>query len=358
MYRDIAHAVYKRGEDSMAGYQMPAWGWGIIVLDIIVFLPLMMMVNYSLQHLFPTLAIVEDPNPPAYEPVSLNEDDQSLAEENAPLADEAARGGCGCGSQSRLITSSIRSTYRTLTAVGGWRSLFRGFACYLSLAIASGFVYGIMVKAYIPSLIAAPLTALALAQLYTAWTHIVISAPSSKAFWKRLPPFKKAFQATALPVVIYFFALELASFIPRILAYGMRMNLPDPKQPGTIPEADKNDIWKAFIVVLLALVMHIFLVIPAQVVLTRVQASLLPEEDDTIVPFDRSFQGKVEPAIVGGKGFVTIKDAWQSFSRASWIRLVKLYVKIFAAGVALVFLWMVVIIPEMFLIMSHSKKIE
>lgn len=311
-------------------------------------------VNYTLQHVFPTLAIVEDPSPPAYEPVSLNDDAQSLAEENAPVADEAARGG----SQARLITSSVRSTYRTLTAISGFRSLFRGLACYFALTFASSVVFGILSSTFVPSLIAAPISAVALVQVYTAWTHIVISTPSSKTFWQRLPPFKKAFQATALPVVMFFFAKELSTFVPKMLAYGMSMNLPNPKQPGVIPEGDKNDIWKAVLVLLLALVMNIFLVIPTQVILTRVQASLLPDEDDTIVPFDRSFQGKVEPAIVGGKGFVTIKDAWQSFPRASWIRLVKLYVKIFAAGLVLGLLWMAVVVPEMLLIMSRSKKIE
>ncbi|KAI1650582.1 uncharacterized protein F4817DRAFT_326685 [Daldinia loculata] len=354
MYRDIAHAVYKRGESSIGGYEMPGWGWGLILLDIIVFLPLFMTVNYTLQHVFPTLAIVEDPSPPAYEPVSLNDDAQSLAEENAPVADEAARGG----SQARLVTSSVRSTYRTLTAISGFRSLFRGLACYFALTFASSVVFGILSSTFVPSLIAAPISALALVQVYTAWTHIVISTPSSKTFWQRLPPFKKAFQATALPVVMFFFAKELSTFVPKMLAYGMSMNLPNPKQPGVIPEGDKNDIWKAVLVLLLALVMNIFLVIPTQVILTRVQASLLPDEDDTIVPFDRSFQGKVEPAIVGGKGFVTIKDAWQSFPRASWIRLVKLYVKIFAAGLVLGLLWMAVVVPEMLLIMSRSKKIE
>ncbi|KAI0847579.1 hypothetical protein F5Y00DRAFT_241199 [Daldinia vernicosa] len=354
MYRDIAHAVYKRGESSMGGYEMPGWGWGLILLDIIVFLPLFMTVNYTLQHVFPTLAIVEDPSPPAYEPVSLNDDAQSLAEENAPVADEAARGG----SQARLITSSVRSTYRTLTAISGFRSLFRGLACYFALTFSSSVIFGILSSTFVPSLIAAPISAVALVQVYTAWTHIVISAPSSKTFWQRLPPFKKAFQATALPVVMFFFAKELSAFVPKMLAYGMSMNLPDPKRPGVIPEGDKNDIWKAVLVLLLALVMNIFLVIPTQVILTRVQASLLPDEDDTIVPFDRSFQGKVEPAIVGGKGFVTIKDAWQSFPRASWIRLVKLYAKIFAAGLVLGLLWMAVVIPEVLLIMSRSKKIE
>ncbi|KAI0010979.1 putative ubiquitin conjugating enzyme [Xylariaceae sp. FL0662B] len=353
MYREIAYSVYKRSETTMEAYEMPGWGWIIILLDILVFLPLFMLVNYTLHHIFPTLATVEDPSPPSYDPVSLNDDSQSLAEETAPVADEAAR-----RSDTPAITSSLRTTYRTLRAISGWRSLLRGFACYLALSCATFFVYGIMVSAFIPGLIAAPLSAIALVQLYTAWTHIVISAPSPKTFWQRLPPFKKAFHATALPVAMYFFAIELASFFPKMLANVMGMNLWQPSQPGKLPQGDKNDIWKGVILLLVFFVMHIFLVIPTQVILTRVQASLLPDEDDTIVPFDRSFQGKVEPAIVGGKGFVTVKDAWSTFTRASWIRLVKLYVKIFLISLALSGLWLAVIIPEMIAIMSRSKKID
>ncbi|KAI0161129.1 hypothetical protein GGR52DRAFT_562985, partial [Hypoxylon sp. FL1284] len=353
MYRDIAHAIYKRGESQVNGYEMPGWGWGLIFLDFLLFLPLIAVLNYSLQHVFPTLAIVEDPSPPAYEPVSLNDDSQSFAEENGPLADESARGN----SQERLITSSLRSTYRTLKAISGWRSLFRGFACALVLSIIISILYTVLTALFVPGLIAAPLSALALVQFYTAWTHIVISVPSSKTFWQRRPPFKKTFHATALPVVMYFFASELATFIPGLVARAMSMNLPDRSQPGTIPAGDKNDIWKGAIVLLISLALHIFLVIPTQVILTRVQASLLPEDEDTIVPFDRSFQSKVEPAIVGGKGFATVKDAWESFSRASWMRLVKLYFKIFLAGLALGFFWLMVIIPEAVLIVSHSKKI-
>jgi hypothetical protein len=45
MYRDIAHAVYKRGEATMQGYELPAWGWGLILLDFIVFIPLVLIVS-------------------------------------------------------------------------------------------------------------------------------------------------------------------------------------------------------------------------------------------------------------------------------------------------------------------------
>ena len=44
MYREVAQAVYRRGETHMAGYQLPGWGWGLIVLDLIIFLPVIIMV--------------------------------------------------------------------------------------------------------------------------------------------------------------------------------------------------------------------------------------------------------------------------------------------------------------------------
>ncbi len=299
--------------------------------------------------------MIEDPSPPAYEPVPLRDDAQSkdaVAPLVAPLADEGAR-----GSGTPATTASLRTTHRTLYGISGWRSYFRGIGCWIALHTGITFVYG-MTGPLLPSFFAATICALAFVQLYTAWVHIVISAPSPKPFWRRLAPFGKTFRATALPVMLYFLALEVSSFAPRNV--GRILGLPewDPNMPGTVPKGDPNDIWRALVVFVVAAVFHICLVIPAHVVLTRVQASLLPEEDETIVPFDRSFQGKLEPAIVGGKGYISITDAWKTFSRASWVRLIKLYVKIFLVGLAVTFTWMLVVVPELLVIFRYAKKID
>lgn len=74
------------------------------------------------------------------------------------------------------------------------------------------------------------------------------------------------------------------------------------------------------------------------------------------MPFDRSFGGKVDPAIVGGKGFVTMRDALATFPVSSWIRLYKLYAKVIAVSFAAYFaFFMTVILPGAFLIVSSSK---
>ena len=294
--------------------------------------------------------MVEDPSPPAYDPVSLNEDGQSIAEDGFATGDSAAV------SETPAVTSSLRSTHRAVYAIAGWRSLFRGFAAYLFLSFIMVTVAGLFAGVGIPAFIAAPLIGIAVAQPYAAWTHIVISAPSPKYFWQRLPPFSRAFKATAVPIALYVLAAELATYLPRLLALLLNMNIWNPKEPNTLPQYEKNDAWKGILVLLASLALQVFLVIPAQVVLTRVQASFLPEDIDTIVPFDRSFGGKVEPAIVGGKGYVNMIDAWKSFSRASWVRLVKLYVKIFFIVVALCFAWVAVLIPEYILIANNSRK--
>ncbi|RJE16779.1 hypothetical protein PHISCL_10884, partial [Aspergillus sclerotialis] len=48
----------------------------------------------------------------------------------------------------------------------------------------------------------------------------------------------------------------------------------------------------------LMVALFVLLQIPATVTLVRVAASMLPEEDETIVPFDRTFGGKTTPAII------------------------------------------------------------
>ncbi|KAI0406846.1 ubiquitin carrier protein [Xylaria palmicola] len=350
MYRDIATTLYKRGAASMDDYQMPGWAWALFVFDFLVFVPAFLIVTYTFQHLYPTLTIVEDPAPPAYDPVSLNEDGQSIVEDGLATNDAAAV------SEKPAVTNSIRSTNRYLYTIAGWSTFFRGYAAYLFLSLSTGIIAGFFIAVGVPTLILAPLVSLALVQPYAAWTHIIISAPSSKYFWQRLPPFKRAFKATAVPIFLYALATQLSASLPRGLAALMGMNMWDPEAPNTLPQYNKDDVWKGVLVLLAGLAIQILLVIPAQVVLTRVQASFLPEEEDTIVPFDRSFGGKVEPAIVGGKGYVSMADAWQSFTRASWVRLVKLYAKIFFFLVVLALAWVAVVIPEYILIASCSGK--
>jgi hypothetical protein len=115
-------------------------------------------------------------------------------------------------------------------------------------------------------------------------------------------------------------------------------------------QPDKKDVAVIFgqslIVLFLSFALFILLEIPATVTAVRVAASMLPEEYETIVPFDRSFGGKVTPAIVGGSGKIGMLEAWKTFTWPSRIRLLKLVVKVFAIILTVWLLFCMVLVVE------------
>lgn len=340
------HAIVRRLVEPEENPKIPAWAGLVGLADLIIFLPILLILGYTLGTVIPTLAIVEDPNPPAYEPVALDEG----APDNGPSAPIPGK----------PITSSLRATRRLLSSVAGWRSYFRGIVCAAVLAFAQGTV-GEIFKGFLPLIpIGALLAELALSQLNAAWTHIVISAPSERRFYQRLPPFKKTFEATCFPILVNWLANAANIIIPKLVGEALGLTFPGPPdQDGNRPQPpamDGHAAWKGFVVFLIAVVIQLLAVVPANVMLVRVQASLLPADEATIVPFDRSFGGKVEPEIVTGKGYVNMRDALASFPYASWVRLYKLYVKIIALAVATYGLMAAVIIPEVILIIANAKR--
>ncbi|KAH0029513.1 hypothetical protein KCU84_g12281, partial [Aureobasidium melanogenum] len=71
------------------------------------------------------------------------------------------------------------------------------------------------------------------------------------------------------------------------------------------------------------------ILLPATVTRTRIEASFLPEDTKTIVPFDRTFNGATNMIALdsrAGRRSLFI-EAWRSFDMASRIRLVKFFVK-------------------------------
>jgi hypothetical protein len=289
--------------------------------------------------------MVEDAHPPAYEPVALSEE---AADGSSPLTPPP---------DAHSTTSSLRATNRLLYSVGGWRASFRGFFCALAIGIATTFLAGVFSAIpWIGSFVGTLLAALALVQLETAWVHIAISSPSQLPFYKRLPPFKKTFEATCFPVLGLWAAQSVLQFTPVAMAVAFNLPIWKPTDdPTEVPRYDRSVAWKGPLIGLAVLVISLLLVLPARVALVRVQASLLPPEEDPIVPFDRSFDGKVEPSVVGGKGYVTVRDALATFPRSSWIRLYVLIFKTFLVTLAVWAVFMAVIIPEVVFMGQKSE---
>ncbi|KAL7938152.1 hypothetical protein V8C35DRAFT_291079 [Trichoderma chlorosporum] len=337
----MAWTVYEGGEQ--VEFHMPAWGWPLVLIVFLILLPMSFLVNYTLFHIYPVFTIIEDENPPAYEPVALPTNGDDIDEELAATTKPT-------DGASRTVTSSLRSINRLLTAHGGFRANLRGFMCAFTQNILTGIVASIFswgpVKPF-----AELLASLVLVQFATAWVHIVISHPSPRRFWRRLPPFKRAFDATWKAIVIYWGATQVHKWVPYLLAVLIGFDAPtiDGLKSGgandALREGDVSYLIKSSVYVLLSTLLYVVVIIPARVVVVRIQASLLPEDEDPIIPFDRSFDGKVTPAVVGGLGYATVSDAWSTFSKAAWRRVVILYAKIVAIFALVTLLTVALLLP-------------
>lgn len=161
-------------------------------------------------------------------------------------------------------------------------------------------------------------------------------------------------------MTIFWFAREIARCVPIFTALVLGLDLPRGgfNEPLDMDAIHAGFIIKFVIVTLVTVACSVFVIIPAYVVLVRVQASLLPVQQSTIIPFDRSFGGNVEPEVVGGKGYATVTDAWVTFSKTSWRRLLTLYVKMFALSVGAVLVCGAVLVPQALFIAKHSKEVR
>ncbi|KJZ79874.1 hypothetical protein HIM_00588 [Hirsutella minnesotensis 3608] len=349
----IKRAIMVTG-DEIPQYKLPEWTWIVLLLNFVVFLPVFVLIDYTLKTVYPVFAMVEDENPPAYEPVSLRE----------ALDDDIIRPGSKHSDlDTRTVTSSLRAINRLLKANGGVMANFRGFTCALAQALMTSFLMGLftMVLGGMFTPVATLLSSLALVQVSAGWVHIVIARPSPLPFWRRLPAFKRTFDATWRAVTLHWLAFEVARWVPFVVAELVGLTVPDLQAAAYGPS--KGEVHGVFFakmaaVFLVTLLGSIVFVVPAKVILVRVQASLLPPDEDTIIPFDRSFEGRVEPAVVDGRGFATMSDAWSTFSKAAWRRLLVLYVKIFGVSVAAVTILGLFLVPEIFLIVSNSTRVD
>jgi len=186
-------------------------------------------------------------------------------------------------------------------------------------------------------------------QLSTAWVHIAITPPNPARFWRRLPRFGKTFQAVWIPTVAASVGAIVASYVPLLVAHLIRLPLYEPRNYQDVPEFDRSAAWKLPVVLIASLVAWALFVVPAEVLLIRVQASLLPADEDTIIPFDRTYDGTLEPEIVG-KGYVSMKDALNTFPRASWVRIYVLHAKIFGVVLGAYALMTAVLAPQILLL--------
>jgi hypothetical protein len=329
-------AYTSTGDGGKVEYQLPTWVALILASTVLVFFFATFMIEYTFGRVIPTLLMIESPTEVlTFEPLATEDPDSSVK-------------GAEPNLKPQPITASFRKSVRLLQNVGGFRGRFRGFAVWLAKSFAINTISG-MISFMLPRSLGNIVAIVACAQLSLAWTHIVISEPSPKPWYRRLPP-AKTWRVVAVPSAILAVCDQVAIFVPVYIAMATGMT----DNPANMTPHQKSMLpVKGLALALLGLVLALVLVIPAKATLIRVQASLLPDSEETIVPFDRSFGGKVVPEIVGGNG-ISMRDAWTTFDWASRVRLVKAYAKVFAMQLALAIVFTLCLVAQLLIFVGKD----
>jgi len=91
----------------------------------------------------------------------------------------------------------------------------------------------------------------------------------------------------------------------------------------------------SILTLLLPAVVFFLMVIPSHIALIRSEASLLPEDRSAIVPFDKTFGGRInwqelDTRKAYFKHNLSLKGAYSTFDKKTYLRVVKMSVKLFA----------------------------
>jgi len=296
-------------------------------------------------------AIIED-KPPAY----ADEPDAPLVKEGL-LPAEAVADVEVTMIHNVPVTAKIRTTVKHLHRVGGFRARWRG----AGLSFLYHFVHSAAVHVFssiigggmITRAIAYILVSVATSRLHMLWTHSMIAAPSAKPWYRRFVARKDA-KAVLLPSFVFALAQQATIFLPMAVASFVIVPTTDDDFKALVTGKNNGALFGlslGFLAVpATALFVALAILLPAAVTLTRVEALLLPEGEETIVPFDRQ-------AIMAGvdttkkcQAGALFTSAWRSFDRAARWRLIKLYIKMTLMQMAVLFIGFHVMLAELYII--------
>ncbi|KAG4422567.1 hypothetical protein IFR04_004336 [Cadophora malorum] len=317
--------------------------WVLVAVNFCILVPVFFVLVYTIDRLFPTLAIVEADSPPEYELVTGREsntgvgkvnvgssskdaivpDDVNESSSSKLMPDETA----GLPSTpSKPVTSSLFGTLRLLRSSG--TGIFKAYRWRFLYNCVWGFAFGIVSQVpYMPVVASAVVASLAATKVETAWTHAVLSAQYDGYLYKKLPSYITILKATAIPLAAEAVLIQVINAIA-ILSFGKRTGSADGM--GVIPQYEKSTSITALCMFLVTFfTLYACLLIPVEVILVRTRAAMLADDVPTMVQLDSSIRVQNEEDL----GFMSWLHAWKTFSRASWIRIAKVNAKSLGAMV-------------------------
>lgn len=285
----------------------------------------LVQVDYTYGQVVATLAAVENSNPDIYICIDDHSSDQDPTKPSVPSGIEDAT----LSHPSQPVTTGFRSTIKHLRAQAGFWSRLRGLSAYLCFVVPQVYVMILLSSSKGTTLLVVTCLNVLLAPLHLAWVHIVISQPSPRRFYQRIPHIRTC--ANIAPAIALRDGLSTAVyFATAALMHNLRWKALDDLSPSILSLG-------------LPALMSAVVRVPTHAIFVRVAASMLPEEDETIVPFDRSFGGKIQPRVMGEGSHLGLLDAWQTFDRPArlrygWVIIKTFFIEVFL-GVFLLITW-------------------
>jgi hypothetical protein len=323
----VKRAVTIQGEGEHEKIEVSTWAFALLCVSFMASMVFMTMLSYMLKEVVTTLCMVETPHaaitvsPSTSEPGDKDEKEGLL--ETGPTITLV---------HQKPITSSIRATVKHVVANAGTFARFRGFRVHaiysLAFLLAAEFFDAALPGVPGQAILVSALSGAVLANLHAVWTHRIVSMPTTKSFWQRLPS-KSNWTTLALPAAISASMPYLSVYLTIGVGALLGLHREDPEQFVRYSAGQLACLAMRVVgVAIFAIFCSLFLCLPAIVTLVRIEASILPEDEDTIVPFDRPFDGKAVSQMHGGSGKVGFLDAWRSFNWEARRRLIKLFVKV------------------------------
>ena len=259
--------------------------------------------------MLPLLASTSDLDVPTFQPLELG---TVIDRENAIIPK----------SSPRAATSSIRAMTRLLWARRRFLSFMRGFGPSLVWNMGRLLLMAACLWFRVPWALAFfvhVLVPLGMIQVHILWVHTVLCTNrTTEPFWRRIVPFKMAIKAVGPPMVLLLLAETVTRYILGLTFLSMKLKWEHfiPVMPSYSDTPSTLPWW------LLLVVLTVVLVLPAQMVLVRVEASLLDAGEDTIVPLDPTLRTSDKHE------YVSLLEAWRSLTRTGKLTVILLYVRI------------------------------
>ena len=264
--------------------------------------------------------------------------------------------------KSKPLTAKWHTIIKHLKQRAGRLSRFRGLHIFLAYNIIFHLLSSVFMRVFPKTLVFRSfihiLVSVGLCRISLLWTHIVISEPSKESWYKRIVS-RDVGKKVFVPTAVYACAEQASILIPTMLAksLGLRGVFRDPNYVLTrMSEGEQSwALIKLAFIGFVGFACFVSVFLPSQIAFTRVQASLLSSEDESIVPFDRTFGGKIVPVVISGYGKEAMSEAWKTFDWNSRVRVFKIYAKVAIVQIALFVLYAFVVLFEFRFAMGSDK---